>query len=71
MLLFELTNSIEDLSQAHGIGIPHGAAARGREAIAVNVNDVDVTGAKSDALLQDARPLIDEGVDRTLYDLLR
>src|SRR5579863_4400341 len=48
MRLFELTDAGVDIFQADAVRIPHGAAAISREAVAGNVNDVEVGGAESD-----------------------
>src|SRR5712691_2900551 len=49
-----------DLLEPDLVGVEHGAAAVAREAVAVEVGDVDVARAKRDALLEDARALVDE-----------
>ena len=42
----------------------------GGEAVAVDVDDVDVAGPQGDAFVEDSRAFVDEGVDRPLDDLL-
>src|SRR5690242_9634242 len=58
VLPLELANAIVDLLQAYGIGVPHRTATECREAVAVQVNNVDVHGAQSVALFKDARALV-------------
>src|SRR5579859_938790 len=55
-------------AQAHLIRMEHRAAAPGGEAVAVEVYDVDMGTALRDAVLDDARPFIDEWVDAALDD---
>src|SRR6185369_554312 len=55
---------------AHGVRVEHGAAAMDGEAVAVDVDDVDIAGPEREAFLQDLGALVDEGVDAALEDLL-
>jgi hypothetical protein len=41
-----------------------------REAVAVQVDDVDVAGPGGDAFFQDARALVDQGEDAALHHLV-
>src|SRR5688572_29946506 len=59
MLLLELANAFVDFLETHGVGVPHGPAARSREPIAVDVNDVDIARPQGDALFEDARSFVD------------
>src|SRR6202795_3586777 len=49
-----------DLLEPDLVGVEHGAPAVAREAVAVEVGDVDVARAERDTLLEDARPLVDK-----------
>src|ERR1035438_3790325 len=51
-------------------GVEHGAAAPGGEAEAVEEDDVDVDVAQGDAFFEQARALVDEGVEAALGDAL-
>ena len=57
-------HAVVDLLQADAVGVEHRAAAPGREAVAGQVDDVDVGGAQREALLEDARAFVDQRVDR-------
>src|SRR6516165_2627856 len=46
VLLMEFRDAIVDRLQADRIGVPHGSAAVCREAVAVDVDDVDIHGAQ-------------------------
>src|SRR5665647_292353 len=65
----EAFNGALHAHQAQTVRIQHRAAAVGREAIAEDVDDVDVRSALGDAFLQDARALIDQRKDAALHDL--
>src|SRR5690606_33624938 len=56
--------------QANPVGIEHRPAAEHREAVAGEVDHVDVGSPQGDAFLEDARALIDQGVDAALDDFL-
>src|SRR5579863_7116307 len=71
MLPLKFADAVIHSSKAHGIREPHRAAAMCRKAVAIEVNDVDVHGAKRKAFFQDARALVDQGVNATVHDLLR
>src|SRR5215813_10956794 len=49
-----------DLLEPDLVGVEHGPATVAREAVAVEVGDVDVARAKRDPLLEDSRALVDE-----------
>src|ERR1051325_5918375 len=68
--LLELFDRGEHLLQAHGVGIEHRPAAVGREAVAGEVDHVDVGGAQRDAFVEDLRALVDQRVDQALDDLV-
>src|SRR5262249_55876851 len=60
----------EHLLESDLIGVEHGAAAITREAVAVEGRDVDVARPQGHALLADARPLLGEGPEAALPDLV-
>src|SRR5580704_7148251 len=64
----EFFNAVVDLFQADGVGIPHGPAAIGRKAVAVEVDDVDIDRAQGVAFLENARAFVDQGVHATIDD---
>src|SRR5262245_32415700 len=71
VLLLELAYALVDRLQPNHVRVPHRAAAVRGEAVAVDINDVDVAGPKGDPFFQDARPLVDERIDGSLDDFLR
>ena len=54
----------------HVVDLPHGPAAPGREAVAVEVHRVDVAGAQRDAFLEDLGALVGEPEQAALDDLV-
>src|SRR6516164_3554706 len=70
VLFLELPDPGVDCLQPDRVAIPHRPAAVGGEPVSVDVNDVDVAGPQGDALLQNSRTLVDEGVDGPLDDLI-
>src|SRR5712692_11602126 len=52
------------------VGVEHRPAAPSREAVAGDVDDVDVGGAQRDALLEQLGALVDQRVDGALDDLV-
>src|SRR5271154_3169590 len=60
----------QDFFQAYGVGVPHGAAAMGGEAVAVQVDDVDVGSAESVAFFENARALVDKGIEAAVRDFV-
>src|SRR3981081_2213041 len=71
MLPVEFRNAVADVVQAQGVRVPHRSSAISRKSVPIQVNDVDVDGAQSDALLEDARALIHESQDTAVDDFLR
>ena len=59
-----------DLLEPDLVGVEHGAAPVAREAVAVQVGDVDIARAQRDALFENAGAFIDEGPEAALEDLL-
>src|SRR5437868_1688192 len=66
VLLLELRNSTQHTFQANRVRIPHWSATVCREAVAVDINDVDVAGPQCDSLLQYLCTFIDQRIDRSL-----
>src|SRR5215213_4166801 len=66
----ELLQPLDDPPGADLVGVEHRAAAPGRPAVAVEPDHVDVAGPGSDALVENARALVDHRVDQALDDLL-
>ncbi len=64
----EFQNAVVDFLQSHGIGVPHGAAAIGRESVAIEVDDVDIDGAQGESFFEDARAFVDQRVDAAIDD---
>ncbi len=62
--------SRQHLVQADAVGVVHRPAAEGREAVAVEVDDVDVAGALGNAFLENLRALVDQREDAALDDVL-
>src|SRR5436190_2290188 len=61
---------LDDVEKALLVGIVHRPAAEEREAVAGEVDHVDVARAHRDAFVDDLGALVDERVDQTLDDLL-
>ena len=56
--------------QADRVCIPHRPAAIGREAVAVEINDVNIHGAQGIAFFQDACSFIHQRVDAAIHNFL-
>src|SRR5208282_1992569 len=65
----ELLHPPGHLVQAHLVGIEHRAAAMGREPVAAEIDHVNVRGPQSDAFLEEAGALVDQGIDAAFDDL--
>src|SRR5207244_2242239 len=65
----ELADAREHLAEADGVGPEHRAAAPGGEAVAVDIDHVDVGGALRDPLLEDARAFVHQRKHRAIDDL--
>jgi hypothetical protein len=65
----ELPHPLEHLPETHLVGIEHRTAAGTREAVAGEVHDVDIAGARRDALLQNSGPLVYQRVHQPIDDL--
>src|SRR5438105_2022524 len=56
--LLKRFDGVQNLVESDGVRVEHRAAAVGREAVAGEVDHVDVGGAQRDALLEDVRALV-------------
>src|SRR5262245_36637270 len=68
MLTAKFENTFVNLLKPNRVRVPHRAAAVGRKAVAGNVDRVDVCGALSESLGENARPFIDHDVDTSFDD---
>jgi hypothetical protein len=59
-----------DRWQPDAVGHEHGATLRGREAVAGEVDHVDVAGAKRNAFFKQSRALVDHAKEAALQDLV-
>src|SRR5215469_4665257 len=69
-LLGIIRETIGDMLEANAVGPEHRAAAIDRPAIAIEPDHVDVARTGRDALLQDARTLVDHRIHHALQDLV-
>src|ERR1039457_1234303 len=69
--LRELLETLDDLLRAHGIRIRAQAAAEGRESGAEDHREVELRGARDDAVRKTKRRLVHHGKDEALLDLGR
>src|SRR5262249_34516023 len=65
----ELADALVHFFQADRVRVPHRAAAPGRIAVAVDVDDVYVNGPQRDAFFQNLRAFVDQRVLRAFDDL--
>src|SRR5574337_2162620 len=68
-VLREALHRLHHVEEAELVGVEHRAAAEQRKAVAGEVDHVDVARAGRDALLQDARGLVDQREHQALHDL--
>src|SRR5207253_1417427 len=61
-------NAAVDILEVNGIRVPHWSAAMSGEAIAVDVDDVDVPGAQCVAFFEDARAFVYQGVEAAVHN---
>ncbi len=66
----QAAHRLDHARQPRLLGPEHRSAAVGREAVAVHVDHVDIPGTDGDALVDDARALVDERVQQPLENLL-
>src|SRR5262249_5122432 len=69
MAPLEFANPVQDPWQPYGISIPHRAAPMDREAISIQVDDVDIDRSERVALFQDSGSLVDQGIDAAIDNL--
>src|SRR5262245_31802946 len=67
--LLEALDRFQDFIEADRICIEHRPAAKRREAVAGEIDHVDVGGAQRDALVEDVGAFVDQRVDEALHDL--
>src|SRR5450755_1299450 len=67
----KFADPVVDFLESDGIGIPHGAAAIGWEAVAVDVDDVDIHSAQGVSLFENAGAFVDQGVDAAIDNFFR
>ncbi len=68
VLAVKFGDARENLFQADRVRIPHGAAAIGGEAVAVEINNVYVRSAQGEPFFEDARAFVDESVEAAIHD---
>src|SRR5580700_5079333 len=68
MLLVKFFNAIVNFFETNCIGVPHGSAAMGREAVAVEIDNVNVDGAQGVTFFENAGAFIDQRVDAAIDD---
>src|SRR5689334_2510095 len=61
----------DDPGRPFETGPEHRATLADGKTVAIGPDDIDVGGTGRDLLLEDLRPLIDQGVERALDDLVR
>src|SRR3989442_1673677 len=71
VLAVKFADAIIDLLQAYCVGIKHRATAMGGEAIAVDINNVDVDRAQRITFFQDARAFVDQRVKTAVHHFFR
>src|SRR5580693_5292648 len=70
MLLVKFFNAIVNLFETNCVGVPHWSAAMRREAVPVEIDNVNVDGAQGITFLEDAGAFIDQRVDTTIDNFL-
>src|SRR4051794_19770530 len=61
--LLEFFDAGENFVEAYGIGIEHGTAAPCGETVAVEVDDIDIHGAKGNTFFDNARAFVDQSIE--------
>jgi len=69
MLFVKFADAVVNFFQADRVRIPHGPAAMRREAVAGEIDDVDIDGAQRVSFFQNARAFIHQRVDQAIDDL--
>src|SRR5262245_60445242 len=64
----KLLNGSQNLVQSDSVGVEHRPAAVRREAVAGEVDHVDVGSAQRDSFLEDVGAFVDQRVDEALHD---
>src|ERR1700758_998703 len=64
----KLTDTVVNPLEANRVGIPHRTAAMGREAVAVDINNVDVRSPQRIAFLQNTCTFVHQTVEATIRD---
>src|SRR5258708_436085 len=68
MLTVEFANTFVNPFQAHSVGMPHRTTTMGREAVAVNINNVDVGSAQRESFLQNPGPFVHKCIEAAIRD---
>src|SRR5258708_18095464 len=70
MLLVKFADAFVNFFQTYCIRVPHRAPAIGGETVAVEIDDIDVHGAKRNTFFEGARAFVDECIEAAIYDFL-
>jgi len=70
VVFLKFANAFEDFGQPNCIRIPHGTAAMDREAVAIQIDDIDIHRPQSVPFLEYASALINESIDASVNDFL-
>src|SRR5262249_52790495 len=70
VLRMKLADTIVDALQPNRVREPHRTAAPSREAVAIDVNDVDVHGSQREALLENLRAFIHQSIHGSFDNFL-
>jgi hypothetical protein len=68
VLMVEFQDTLKDLLETDGIGIPHRTTSIGGQPIAVEINNVDVRSPQCVAFFQNARTLVDQRIEAAVCD---
>src|SRR5260370_13124268 len=71
MVVLKLGGGFVPFSKAYGVGVANRAAAIRGETVAVEIDDIDVHGAKGKTFFENARAFVDECIEATIHDFLR
>src|ERR1700739_264269 len=66
VLFMEFADAIVNFFQSDRVRIPHWAAAVRREAVAGEINDVDIDSAQRIAFFQNTRAFVNQGIDQAI-----
>src|SRR5262249_16031231 len=70
MLAMKFADAIINILQPDRIRVPHWPATISREAVTVDIDNVDVHGTQREAFLKNARAFVDQRIDAAFHDLL-